>query len=141
MPAAAHVAARAGTAILDVLTARERSAESEHGGEPQARRRWTENMRVAEVIGTITLSRRLDEIDASRLLIVQPLDEAALRDGGPGTAEPVVVYDRLHPGVGARVAISEGREAAMPFYPRRAPIDAYCAAVLDQVHVDSHTQE
>lgn len=92
-------------------------------------------MRVAVVIGTVTLSRRLDEIAGGRLLIVQPQTAAALRDGETAPAEPVVAYDELNPGRGVRVAISEGREAAMPFHPRRAPIDVYCAAVLDAVEV------
>ncbi len=92
-------------------------------------------MRIGEVIGTVTLSRRLAEIAGGRFLIVQPQSLSALRGGEPTTTEPVVAYDELNPGLGARVGISEGREAAMPFHPRRAPIDAYCAAVLDHVHV------
>ena len=45
--------------------------------------------------------------------------------------EEVVVFDELAPGLGRRIAISEGREAAMPFYPGVKPIDAYNAAILD----------
>src|SRR5512136_902053 len=86
-------------------------------------------MRVAEVIGTLTLSRRLDDIRPGQWLLVQPLGAETICDGTPGTAEPVVAYDELNPGIGARVAISEGREAAMPFHPAKVPIDAYCAAV------------
>ncbi len=92
-------------------------------------------MRVGKVIGTVTLSRRLEEIAGGRLLIVQPQSAATLSDGIPSSAEPVIAYDELSPGIGAQVGISEGREAAMPFHPRRAPIDAYCAAVLDAVEV------
>ena len=47
----------------------------------------------------------------------------------------VVIYDELSPGLGARVAFSEGREAAMPFHPRPVPIDAYGAAILDAVRM------
>jgi microcompartment protein CcmK/EutM len=44
-----------------------------------------------------------------------------------------VVYDELGAGVGHRIAITEGREAAQPFYPEVKPIDAYCSAILDDV--------
>ena len=42
----------------------------------------------------------------------------------------------LGAGVGQLVAVSEGREATMPFHPKRVPYDAYCAAILDSVHYD-----
>ncbi len=120
-------------------------------------------MRVGEVIGHVTLSRRLENVAGGRFLIVQPQSAAALRGGAvdralalnesteapraqaravPGapdragpTSEPLVVYDALGAGHGARVALTEGREAAMPFLPRLVPVDAYCAAVLDAVEL------
>ncbi len=99
-------------------------------------------MRVAEVIGDVTLARRLDALAGGRFILAQPLGEALLAGRAPPApapdpAEPVVAYDELNPGHGARIAISEGREAAMPFYPRPVPIDVYCAAVLDTVEVAS----
>ena len=90
-------------------------------------------MRVGNVIGTVTLSQRLEHVSGGRLLLVQPRHLASLRDDTPGTAEPVVAYDEISAGMGSVVAVSEGREAAMPFYPRLVPIDAYVAAVLDHV--------
>jgi len=92
-------------------------------------------MRVGRVIGSVTLSSRLDDVPPGRFLIVQPEDAAALQAVGVPTAEPVVAYDELGAGLGARVGISEGREAAMPFHPRRVPFDVYCAALMDAVHV------
>lgn len=103
-------------------------------------------MRVAQVIGSITLSRRLDDVPPGRFLIVRPEPLDALRldarrpdvlagDGGRSGAEPVVTYDELGAGRGTHVGISEGREAAMPFHPRPVPIDVYCAALLDAVDV------
>lgn len=98
-------------------------------------------MRIARVIGTVTLSPRLPELGAGRLLIADALDGPAL-DGIDRRAprrtpmpESLVVYDELGAGVGQLIAVSEGREAAMPFYPRRVPIDAYNAAILDEVEM------
>ena len=93
-------------------------------------------MRAGLVIGTVTLSRRHESLAGGRFLIVQPQGGAALTGREPPTAEPVVAYDELNPGLGALVGISEGREAAMPFHPRPVPVDAYCAAVLDTVQVE-----
>jgi microcompartment protein CcmK/EutM len=93
-------------------------------------------MRVARVIGTVTLSSRLADVPPGQFLIVRPEDAAALLETAAPAAEPVVAYDELSAGIGARVAVSEGREAAMPFQPRRVPFDAYCAALMDTVHID-----
>ena len=38
--------------------------------------------------------------------------------------------------MGSRIAVSEGAEAQMPFYPNKKPIDAYVAAALDAVSLD-----
>ncbi len=93
-------------------------------------------MRVGQVIGTITLSRYLDNVAGGRFVIVQPESTEALRDGASATGEPIVAYDEISAAVGSRVAVSEGREASAPFQPRLVPVDAYCAAILDKVHVD-----
>lgn len=97
-------------------------------------------MRVAEVIGSVTLSSRLADVPAGRFVIVRPQPLAALRDGAASTCDPAVAYDALSAADGARVAISEGREAAAPFHPGRVPIDAYCAALLDEVRVAPPTR-
>lgn len=98
-------------------------------------------MRIGRVIGTVTLNRRLDSLATGRLLVVEALDAhaveqlpAAARRATP-MPESVVVFDELGAGLGELIAFSEGREAAVPFYPRRVPLDAYCAAILDTVQL------
>ena len=96
-------------------------------------------MRIARVIGTVTLSSRLPSLKAGRLLIADALDRQALRglkEGATRAApmpESLVVYDELGAGKGELIALSEGREACMPFHPDRVPIDAYNAAIIDSV--------
>jgi len=48
----------------------------------------------------------------------------------------LVIYDERGAHVGARVGVSEGAEAAAPFYPNQKPIDAYNAAILDSIDVE-----
>jgi ethanolamine utilization protein EutN len=89
-------------------------------------------MRIAEVIGTVTLSRVHPTLAGARWLIGVPFSLKGLKAGAPD-GEDLVIYDSLGAGVGSRVAFSESGEAAAPFYPKKVPVDAYCACILDQV--------
>jgi microcompartment protein CcmK/EutM len=92
-------------------------------------------MRIADVIGTVTLNRWHPSLAGARYKLVVPLSLADLA-GSPGEpGEEIAVYDELGAGIGSRIAVSEGREAAMPFYPEVKPIDAYNAAILDTLNI------
>ena len=89
-------------------------------------------MRIAEVIGTVTLSRVHPSLTGFRWVIGVPFSLDALRQGKPD-GEDVVIFDNLGAGNGNQVGFSEGAEAAAPFYPGRKPVDAYCACLLDRL--------
>jgi ethanolamine utilization protein EutN len=89
-------------------------------------------MRIAEVIGTVTLSRVHPSLVGARWLIGVPFSLKALKEGKPD-GEDLVIYDHLGAGTGSRVGFSEGGEAAVPFYPEKKPVDAYCACLLDRI--------
>lgn len=119
-------------------------------------------MRLGTVIGRVTLSQNEPVYTGGRLLIVQPWTRAefaaasgarsvaGVADRGTGDAMPssrsglagislplpkgssVVVYDELGAGLGHVVGFTEGAEAAQPF-TGDAPVDAYCACILDQI--------
>jgi microcompartment protein CcmK/EutM len=93
-------------------------------------------MRIAEVIGSVTLSRVHPSMIGSRWVIGVPFSLKALREDGDADGEDLVIYDNLGAGVGARIGFSEGGEAAAPFHPQRKPVDAYCACILDMVVVN-----
>ena len=93
-------------------------------------------MRIGEVIGTVVLSRHHPSLVGGRYRLAVPLTLSDLQGLTQPAAEPFVVYDELGAGIGSRIAISEGGEAAQPFYPENKPIDAYNAALLDQIQVD-----
>ena len=93
-------------------------------------------MRIGEVIGTVTLNRRHPSITGARIKLVVPLSLDDLTGTGTEPAGEIAVFAELGAGVGSRIAISEGREAAVPFYPDVKPIDAYNAAILDNVSID-----
>ncbi len=93
-------------------------------------------MRIAEVIGTVTLSRVHPSLAGARWVVGVPYSLKALRAGGAPDGEDVVIFDHLGAGNGSQVGFSEGAEAAAPFHPEKKPIDAYCACILDQVVVN-----
>ena len=92
-------------------------------------------MRIAEVIGTVTLSRMHPSVSGARWVIGVPFSLKALQQNGPPDGEDLVIYDDLGAGSGSRIGFSEGGEAAAPFHPEKKPVDAYCACILDQVSV------
>jgi ethanolamine utilization protein EutN len=92
-------------------------------------------MRIGEVIGTVTLNRAHPSLTGARMKLVVPLSLDDLTGGGAKSAEELVAMDELGAGIGSLIAISEGREAAMPFHPDVKPIDAYNAAILDRIDI------
>ncbi|MDH3718761.1 MAG: carbon dioxide concentrating mechanism protein CcmL [Planctomycetota bacterium] len=92
-------------------------------------------MRIAEIIGTVTLNRSHPSLAGATLKLAVPLSLDNLLDREPPQADEIVLYDELGSGVGSRVALSESREAAAPFYPELKPIDAYNAAILDEITI------
>ncbi len=92
-------------------------------------------MRIAEVIGSVTLSRAHPCLKGIRWVVGVPYSLPALTKQGRGDGEDLVILDPLGAGVGSLIAFSEGGEAAAPFFPEKKPIDAYAACILDQVQI------
>jgi microcompartment protein CcmK/EutM len=93
-------------------------------------------MRIAEIIGNVTLSRVHPSMVGARWIIGVPFSLKALRNDASPDGEDVVIYDNLGAGIGARIGFSEGGEAAAPFHPQKKPVDAYCACILDAVVIN-----
>jgi microcompartment protein CcmK/EutM len=93
-------------------------------------------MRIGKVVGRVTLSRSYETLAGGRFMLVQVQDRFALAGEPRKTTESLVVYDNLGAREGDTIAFTESREACMPFYPEKiVPLDAYNAAILDQVVV------
>lgn len=92
-------------------------------------------MRIAEIIGSVTLNRAHPSLIGGRFLIAVPFSLKGLRQD-IADGEDFVIYDELGAGNGSRVGVSEGGEAAVPFLPKKKPVDAYCACILDQVVIE-----
>ena len=93
-------------------------------------------MRIAEVIGRVTLSECHPSLIGARWLLAVPFAQEGLRDRAQGRGEPFVVYDEINAAAGCLIAVSEGAEASAPFHPDQKPIDAYDAAILDEISIE-----
>ncbi|MDZ4848420.1 MAG: EutN/CcmL family microcompartment protein [Pirellulaceae bacterium] len=91
-------------------------------------------MQIYKVNGQVTLSRCHPSFIGGRLLTAHPIGEELM---GRTITDPdlVVVWDDLGAGTGSTIAVSDGAEAAQAFKPALKPVDAYCAAILDQIHI------
>jgi microcompartment protein CcmK/EutM len=69
-----------------------------------------------------------------RLVIVEPVTAANLAAGnGLGGGTALVAADTLGAAEGQMVAFVEGREAANPWWPGQAPVDACCSVIVESV--------
>jgi len=99
-------------------------------------------MRLARVMGRVTLNRRVADLPVGALLLCEALDEAGLHDTtryvprAKPMGESLVVLDEIGAGRDAIIAVSEGREASMPWWPENKAVDAYCVAILDSLDMN-----
>lgn len=96
-------------------------------------------MRLAKVIGTVSLSRSHPAFQGATWKIVHPFSLDGLRNNQPD-GEELIAWDELGTGLGSIIAISEGGEATMPFKPKKMPLDCYVACILDSFQLADSSQ-
>ncbi len=91
-------------------------------------------MQLYQVNGTVTLSRAHPSFHGASLKTAEAFGESLL---GKKPMEPdlVVVWDDLGAADGSIIAVSDGAEAAQPFRPHLKPVDAYNAAIIDELNL------
>ncbi len=93
-------------------------------------------MRLGIVRGQVVLNPRIDSYVGRRLVVLEPVTMASLLAGHPvGGGKSLVAIDELGAANGQMVAFTEGREASNPFWPDAVPVDAYCALIVDSIHL------
>jgi len=90
-------------------------------------------MRIARVIGKVTLNQKMQDLVPGSLLLVRPCNRGTLAGQNAGNDETLVMYDILSARAGDLVGLVEGREATAPFWPKKVPYDAYNACILDTI--------
>jgi ethanolamine utilization protein EutN len=89
-------------------------------------------VQVARVIGDIVATRKDPALSGLTLLLLQPVDTARHPVG-----RALVAADATGAGTGEYVFFVRGREAAFPFYPTEAPVDAAIVGIVDPVEAVS----
>jgi microcompartment protein CcmK/EutM len=89
-------------------------------------------MRMGIVRGNVVLSPVDPSLIGTRFLIVEVVTADRLSRGTPG-GSTLIVADHLSPAVGQTVGFVEGREAANPYWPGQAPVDAYCSLIAEEI--------
>ena len=83
-------------------------------------------MQVARVIGDVVATHKDQNLSGLKLLVLQPVDTNRQPNG-----RTVVAADAAGAGTGEYVFFVRGREAAFPFYPVEAPVDAAIVGIVD----------
>ena len=88
-------------------------------------------MELARVIGRVVATVKYETLEGIRLLVIQPQDA-----GGDPQGEPIIAADGLQAGPGDLVSWIAGREAALTFEPKSAPVDAAVVTIVDHAWRD-----
>jgi microcompartment protein CcmK/EutM len=88
-------------------------------------------MVLGRVIGTVVSTRKDEELEGLKLLLVKACDF----DGKP-TGAVVVAADSVGAGVGEVVLYASGSSARQTHLTKDRPVDATIMAIVDQVEVD-----
>ena len=93
-------------------------------------------MRLGIVRGHVTLCPAAPELMGKTLVVLEPVTMANLvAKNGLGGGKTLIAVDELGAAKGQTVAFTEGREAANPFWPKTAPVDAYCTLIVDSIAI------
>ena len=98
-------------------------------------------MRIAKVIGKVTLNRKMPEVLPGSYLLVRTYNRGTLAGDNAGNDETLVLFDPLAAREGHLVGMVEGREAAIPFHPKKVPYDCYNGCILDTVNFQPVPQD
>jgi ethanolamine utilization protein EutN len=85
-------------------------------------------MHIARVIGTVVATRKVEQLEGSKLMVVQ-----ALSPEGEPTGRPLVAIDTVGAGPGDIVYYVRGREAAHTLEDKFNPADAAIMGIVDKV--------
>ncbi len=78
------------------------------------------------MIGDVVATRKDQNLSGLKLLVLQPVDTNRQPNG-----RTLVAADAAGAGTGEYVFFVRGREAAFPFYPVEAPVDAAIVGIVD----------
>lgn len=91
-------------------------------------------MFLARVIGTVVSTRKEEELEGLKLLLLRACD----LEGKP-TGAPLVAADAVGAGIGEVVLYASGSSARQTKVTKDRPVDAVIMAIVDLVDADGKT--
>lgn len=92
-------------------------------------------MRIATIVGRVTLSVQHPSLVGKRMLVALPWSTKTYTTGKDHDYS-IIAADELGANVGQNVTVCESTEATRPF-KNPTPCDAYCGALLDEISYES----
>jgi ethanolamine utilization protein EutN len=89
-------------------------------------------MKFARVIGTVVATRKYDDLEGVKFLVVQPLDEGLNPQGQPTVAADAT-FQAGHGELVFMVASREGSQALPDWF---VPVDLAITGIVDEVDID-----
>jgi len=87
-------------------------------------------MFLGRVIGTLVATIKIDNLQGTKFLIVQPLDENMKENGNP-----LVAIDHFQAGTGELVFLEDGKESSYTLPNNNfAAVDAGVVGIVDEVN-------
>lgn len=87
-------------------------------------------MHIGKVVGTLVATKRVDNLEGVRFLIVQPLTTKFKPKG-----KPIIAVDSVSAGPGDIIYYVRGREAANLLSEKFNPADAGIIGIVDRVDI------
>jgi ethanolamine utilization protein EutN len=92
-------------------------------------------MMIGTVIGNVWATRKNEQLDGCKLMIVDPMPYA-----GHPRQYPVVAVDQIGAGIGERVLVVSGSSARVSVGVGKQPIDHVIVGIVDQVDLGEGTR-
>jgi microcompartment protein CcmK/EutM len=92
-------------------------------------------MVLGKVVGTVVSTRKEEELQGLRFLLVKACDA----DGKP-TGATVVAVDAVGAGVGEVVLYASGSSARQTKVTKDRPVDATIMAIVDEIEIDGEAR-
>lgn len=91
-------------------------------------------MLLARVVGTVVATRKEEDLESLKLLLVRPCDAS-----GVPTGAPLVAVDAVGAGYDEVVLYAAGSSARQTKVTKDRPVDATIMAIVDLVEIDGRT--
>ncbi|UCG01604.1 MAG: EutN/CcmL family microcompartment protein [Candidatus Heimdallarchaeota archaeon] len=89
-------------------------------------------MKICRVIGNVVSTKKDENLNAFKLLIVQPVDMKEFRPEG----SPFVAVDVVGAGEGEIVMVVSGSSSRLTAMTKDRPVDATIQAIIDFIKID-----